>query len=338
MSKKLKLGIIGAGRIGKLHAENIIHHIPEAEVKMIADVYIEQIREWAENIGVSLLTADYKEILANEEIDAVLICSSTNTHADFLIESAKAGKHVFCEKPIDLSTDKIKHALKVVEASGVKLQVGFNRRFDHNHRAVRDAVAEGRIGEPHLILISSRDPSPPPLEYVKVSGGIFLDMTIHDFDMARFLSGSEVEEVYALGDVMIDPAIGDAGDVDTAVVTLKFKNGAIGVINNSRKATYGYDQRVEVFGSQGSVLNLNDTSSTTIISTAAGVVSEKPKYFFLERYSESFVSEMREFIDAILNDKPTPVTGEDGLKPVLIALAAKKSLKENRPVKISEVD
>jgi len=338
MSKKLKLGIIGAGRIGKLHAENIIHHIPEAKIKTIADVFIEQVREWAKVVGIPRLTADYKEILADKEIDAVLICSSTDTHADFVIESAEAGKHIFCEKPIDLSIEKIKNALKAVESAGVKLQVGFNRRFDRNHKSVRDVVIDGKIGEPHFILITSRDPAPPPLEYVRVSGGIFLDMTIHDFDMARYLSGSEVEEVYALGGVMIDPAIGKAGDIDTAVVTLKFANGAIGVINNSRKATYGYDQRVEVFGSKGSVLNLNDLSSTTIISTEKGVVSEKPKYFFLERYSESFIAEMRGFIDAVLNDKTTPVTGEDGLKPVLIALAAKKSLLENRPVKISEID
>ena len=338
MERKLNLGIIGAGRIGKLHAENIIRHFPEAKVGMLADVCIEHVRGWAEKIGISSLTTNYREVLNNKEIDAVLICSSTNTHADFIIESAKAGKHIFCEKPIDLSIEKIKAALKVVEFSGVKLQVGFNRRFDHNHKSVRDAVKGGKIGDPHLILITSRDPAPPPLEYVRVSGGIFLDMTIHDFDMARYLSGSEVEEVFALGGVMIDPGIGEAGDIDTAVLTLKFTNGAIGVINNSRKATYGYDQRVEVFGSKGSVINANELSSTAIISTAEGVVSEKPKYFFLERYSESFIAEMRGFIDAVLNDKTTPVTGEDGLKPVLIALAARKSLLENRPVKISEID
>lgn len=338
MGKKIKLGIIGAGRIGKLHAENIVHHIPEAEVKAIADIYADQIKEWAQELGIINVTSDYRDILNDSEIDAVLICSSTDTHADFVIEAAKAGKHIFCEKPVDLSIEKVKAALEAVKDAGVKLQVGFNRRFDHNHKSVRDAVAAGKIGDPHIIEITSRDPAPPPIEYVKVSGGLFLDMTIHDFDMARYLSGSEVEEVYAVGGVLVDPAIGEAGDIDTAVITLKFENGAIGVINNSRKATYGYDQRVEVFGSKGSVMDLNDTPSSTVISTSDGVLSEKPKYFFLERYNESFIIEMKEFIDAVINDKETPVVGEDGLKPVLIAIAAKKSLEENRPVKIKEIE
>ncbi len=338
MRKKLKLGIIGGGRIGKLHAENITHHIPDAEIQTIADIFADQIKDWAKNLGIPRVTADYREILDDPEITAVLICSSTDTHADFVIKAAKAGKHIFCEKPVDLSIEKVKEALKAVKDAGVKLQIGFNRRFDHNHKSVKEAVLAGKVGNPHIIQITSRDPAPPPIEYVKVSGGLFLDMTIHDFDMARFLAGSEVEEVYALGGVLVDPAIGEAGDIDTAIVTLKFENGAIGVINNSRKATYGYDQRVEVFGSNGSAMDLNDTPSSAIISTAAGVVGEKPKYFFLERYNESFIIEMKEFVDAVLNDKDTPVVGDDGLKPVLIALAAKKSLKENRPVKIKEVE
>lgn len=337
MGKKLKIGIIGAGRIGKLHAENIMNHVPQAELVAIADVFVDQIKDWAEGLGIKTVTKDYKDILNNSEIEAVLICSPTNTHADFIIEAAKAGKHIFCEKPIDLSADRVKAALNAVKAAGVKLQIGFNRRFDHNHKAVRDAVAEGKVGQPHIIQITSRDPAPPPIEYVKASGGLFLDMTIHDFDMARYLAGSEVEEVYAAGAVLVDPAIGEAGDIDTAVITLKFENGAIGVINNSRRATYGYDQRVEVFGSNGSAEDLNDTPSTRIISNADGIIGEKPKYFFLERYNDSFIEEMKEFVNAVLNDTATPVTGEDGLKPVLIALAAKKSLEENRPVKISEV-
>jgi len=337
MGKKLKIGIIGAGRIGKLHAENIMHHVIQAELVAIADVFVDQIKDWAEGLGIKTVTKDYKDILNNSEIEAVLICSPTNMHADFIIEAAKAGKHIFCEKPIDLSADRVKAALNAAKAAGVKLQIGFNRRFDHNHKAVRDAVAEGKVGQPHIIQITSRDPAPPPIEYVKASGGLFLDMTIHDFDMARYLAGSEVEEVYAAGAVLVDPAIGEAGDIDTAVITLKFENGAIGVINNSRRATYGYDQRVEVFGSNGSAEDLNDTPSTRIISNADGIISEKPKYFFLERYNDSFIEEMKEFVNAVLNDTATPVTGEDGLKPVLIALAAKKSLEENRPVKISEV-
>ena len=233
---------------------------------------------------------------------------------------------------------KVKRALAAVEKAGVKLQVGFNRRFDHNFRRIHDLVKSGAVGAPHLVLVSSRDPAPPPPEYVKVSGGIFLDMTIHDFDMVRFLSGSEVVEVYATGAVLIDPAIGQAGDVDTAVITLTFENGAIGVIDNSRRATYGYDQRAEVFGSKGSASSSNDTSSTVLLSDGEGVRGDKPLYFFLERYRQAFADELRAFFDAVANDRPTQVTGLDGLKPVLIGLAARKSLVEHRPVRIAEIE
>ena len=227
--------------------------------------------------------------------------------------------------------------LAAVEKAGVKLQIGFNRRFDANFRKVRQMVADGKIGEPHILRITSRDPSPPPPEYVKVSGGLFLDMTIHDFDMARYLVGSEVEEVYVAAGVMVDPAIGEAGDVDTAVITLKFANAAIGTIDNSRKAIYGYDQRVEVFGSEGMVSAANNMPNTHVYSSADGVHSEKPLYFFLERYMESFVAEMQEFVQAVLQDEEPLVVGEDGRIPVVIGLAAKKSYLENRPVKLSEI-
>jgi myo-inositol 2-dehydrogenase/D-chiro-inositol 1-dehydrogenase len=223
-----------------------------------------------------------------------------------------------------------------VDKNGVKLQIGFNRRFDHNFKKVRDLVKEGEIGTPHIIRITSRDPEPPPIEYVKRSGGIFLDMTIHDFDMARYLSGSDVVEVYTNAAVLVDPAIGEAGDADTAVISLKFANGAIGVIDNSRKAAYGYDQRVEVFGSEGCVTVSNDTPTSAVISTQSGVISDKPKYFFLERYQDSFVTEMRAFFDSIINDSEPPVNGVDGLKPILIALAAKESYETGRPVKVEE--
>ncbi|WHH61004.1 inositol 2-dehydrogenase [Petroclostridium sp. X23] len=336
MSKKLKVGVIGAGRIGKVHTQSITYHIPEAEIKTIADVYIDNAKDWANSMGIQNTTNDYHDILNDPEIDAVLICSSTDTHSRITIEAAQAGKHIFCEKPIDFDLDRIHAALAAVKEAGVKFQVGFNRRFDHNFKQVHDLIKAGKVGVPHIIKITSRDPAPPPVEYVKVSGGMFLDMTIHDFDMVRYLSGSEVEEVYAQGAVLVDPAIGEAGDIDTAVITLKFKNGAIGVIDNSRQAVYGYDQRVEVFGSAGCINVSNDTPSSAVLSTAEGVIGEKPKYFFLERYMDSFAQEMKEFFDAIVNGKETPVTGIDGLKPVLIGLAAKKSLEEGRPVKIEE--
>lgn len=334
MSKKIKLGIIGAGRIGKIHTENVAFNINYVEIKAIADVFADKIKYWANGLGVKNVYSDYKQILNDPEIDAVMICSSTDTHSQITIEAANAGKHIFCEKPIDYDLDKLNAALEAVKKAGVKFQVGFNRRFDHNFKKVRDMVREGKIGDPQIIKITSRDPAPPPIEYVKVSGGMFLDMTIHDFDMARYLSGSEVVEVYTSAAVLVDPAIGAAGDVDTAVITLKFANGAIGIIDNSRKAAYGYDQRVEVFGSKGGISVTNDTPSSAVLSTEEGVFSDKPKYFFLERYKDSFVDEVKEFFDAILNDKETPVTGIDGLKPVMIGLAAKKSYETGKPVKI----
>ena len=335
----IKLGIIGAGRIGKVHAESITKYVPNAEVKAIADPFMNEATvEWAKGLGIQNTYNDYNEVLNDPEIAAVLVCSSTNTHSQISIEALKASKHVFCEKPIDHNLDRIKAVLSEVERTGLKFQVGFNRRFDHNFKAIKDAVVAGKIGDPHIIRVTSRDPEAPPAEYVKVSGGIFLDMTIHDFDMVRFLSGSEVEEVYAAGTVLVDPAIGEAGDIDTAIITLKFANGALGVIDNSRRAAYGYDQRAEVFGSKGAVATGNDALSTAVISTETGVVSEKPLYFFLERYMQSFSQEMREFVDAIVNDTEVPVNAMDGLKPVLIGLAAKKSLQEGRPVKISELE
>lgn len=276
-------------------------------------------------------------LLSEPEIDAVAICSSTDTHAKIVVEAASAGKHIFCEKPIDLRLDKIDTALDAVEKAGVKLQIGFNRRFDPNFRKVRRMVAEDKIGTLHLLRITSRDPAPPPLSYIKVSGGLFLDMTIHDFDMARYLSGSEVEEVYTTAGVMVDPAIGDAGDVDTAIITLRFANGAIGTIDNSRKAIYGYDQRVEVFGSNGMIQAHNNTPDQDVYFNEEGVHSAKPLYFFLERYMESFVTEMKEFVQSIREDTPPPVTGIDGRIPVVMGMAAKKSYLEHRPVRLSEI-
>lgn len=334
MEKKIKVGIIGAGRIGKLHAENIAKNIQYVEIKAISDLYADKVKDWASGLGINNVCSDYREILNDPEIDAVMVCSSTNTHSQITIEAAQAGKHIFCEKPIDYDLDRIHAALEAVEEANVKFQVGFNRRFDHNFRRVHEMVANGTIGEPHIIKITSRDPAPPPVEYIKVSGGMFLDMTIHDFDMARYLSGSEVVEVYTNAAILVDPAIGEAGDVDTALITLKFENGAIGVIDNSRRAAYGYDQRVEVFGSKGSVAAENDTPTNVVLSTENGVLRDKPKYFFLERYMDSFLDEVTQFFDAILNDKETPVKGIDGLKPVIIALAAKKSYETGKPVAI----
>lgn len=334
----IQIGIIGAGRIGKVHAESITRFVKGAEVKAIADPYLtEETKAWANAMGIAEAYGDYHKILADPAIDIVLICSSTDTHSQISLEAIAAGKHVFCEKPIDHDVEKIKAVIAALKDSKVKYQVGFNRRFDHNFMAAREAVKSGKIGDLNILKITSRDPGAPPVSYIKVSGGIFLDMTIHDFDMVRFMSGSEVEEVYAIGGVLVDPAIGEAGDIDTAIITMKLSNGALAVIDNCRRATYGYDQRVEAFGSLGQVAIGNDTDSTAVISNGEGVTAEKPKLFFLERYMQAYVAEVSAFIDAVVNDKEVAVSAEDGLKPVLIGLAAKKSLAENRPVRISEI-
>lgn len=334
----LKLGLIGAGRIGQLHAEHLTSRIPAADLVIVADVVEGVARECAERYGIPAFTQDYQAVLDRPEIQAVVICSSTDTHAQIIEEAAQAGKHIFCEKPIALDLRSIDRALDVVERAKVKLQIGFNRRFDANYRRVRQAVEQGEIGRLHLLHIISRDPAPPPMEYIRVSGGLFLDMTIHDFDMARFLSGSEVEEVFALAGVMDNPAIGGVGDVDTAVVMLQFASGVIGTISNSRSAVYGYDQRVELLGSAGAVCTGNNYPNTAIISDARSVRRDLPLHFFVERYSESFVAEVAAFVDAVLHDAPVPVTGQDGRAPVVIALAAQKSLVENRPVRLSEIE
>lgn len=334
----LKIGIIGAGRIGKVHGESISKYVKEAEVKAIADPFLnEETKAWAAGLGIKETYTDYRQILADQAIDAVLICSSTDTHSPISMEALQAGKHVFCEKPIDHDVDKIKEVLQVVASTGRKYQVGFNRRFDHNFRAVKEAVAAGKIGRQHVIKITSRDPEAPPISYVKVSGGMFLDMTIHDFDMVRYLSGSEVDEVYAIGGVLVDPAIGEAGDIDTAIISMKLANGAMAVIDNCRRASYGYDQRAEVFGSAGSIAIANDGASTAVLSNKDGVTGEKPLHFFLERYMQAYADEIRTFVAAIVNDTEVPVTAIDGLEPVIIGLAAKQSLAENRPVKTAEI-
>ena len=335
----LKIGIIGAGRIGKVHLESISYHVKNATVTAMADPFMnEETEKLIRSYGVSKVTKDYQDILNDKDIDAVLVCSSTDTHAAISIEAINAGKHVFCEKPVDHSIEKIQavaDALK--EHPDIKFQVGFNRRFDHNFAAIRKAYDDGKIGEAHILKITSRDPEPPNPAYIKVSGGIFLDMTIHDFDMACFLTDSDVEELYVNSAVLVDPAIGEQGDVDTAIITMKMANGALAVIDNSRKAAYGYDQRAELFGSKGMVATSNDTVSSAVISNADGVTGEKPLFFFLERYMDSFSEEMRQFTEAVINDTEVPVGIHAGLQSVKIGLAARKSVEEHRPVKISEI-
>ena len=333
--KPVTFGIIGAGRIGKLHADNLLSRVDGARLKAITDPFLDE--DWVASRNIPLTGKDHRILLDDPEIDAILIGSPSAEHAPQMIECAEAGKHIFCEKPIALDPEIIRNALAEVDKSGVKLQVGFNRRFDPNFAAVQQQVASGALGDPHIIRITSRDPAPPPAEYVAGSGGMFLDMTIHDFDMARFLSSSEVTEVHAYGAVLVDPEIGKAGDIDTAVISLKFANGALGIIENSRKAVYGYDQRVEVFGAKGTAMADNNTPTSMVVLNESGTIRDKPLYFFLERYKTAFVAEMQAFVDAIREDKPTLVSGKDGLVPVLIAMAAKESLKTGKPVQVVSV-
>ncbi len=335
--KTLQIGIVGAGRIGNVHAQSITYHIPNAAVRMITDINEAAAKTVAERYGIPSYGADYRAILNDPEIDAVLVCSPTPTHADIAIAAMRAGKHVFCEKPVDLTLEKIRATAECAKETGRKLQIGFNRRFDHNHGRVQALAKGGALGNIELIKITSRDPEPPSPEYAASSGGLFIDMMIHDFDMAMFLAGCDVREVYATGTSLVDKRIGEAGDVDTAIVTLTFENGALGVIDNSRRAAYGYDQRVEAFGSLGMAAGENDGDTTVRLSTAAGVMSDKPQYFFLERYMASFIEEMRQFVSAVQNDTEVPVGIHAGLMSVALAKAAKKSLDEHRPVRIAEI-
>ncbi len=335
--KTIKIGIIGTGRIGRVHAMSLVRDVPGVEVTMVADPYVDNATAWLDELGIAGRTTDYKEIIAKDEIDAVYICSVTSTHAMIMVEAARAGKDIFCEKPIDLDIAKVREALETVKECGVRLQLGFNRRFDPSFRAVRDRTAAGEVGPVDIIKISSRDPEPPPIEYVKGSGGMFLDMTIHDFDMARFLAGSEVTAVHAAAAVRVDPAIGEAGDVDTAIITLWFESGAMAVIDNSRAAIYGYDQRIEVFGRKGMLRAENNTPTRVEYFGPDSVSADKPLFFFLERYADAYSAESRAFVEAIRQGTEPEVTGIDGLLPLYIGTAAGRSYKEKRVVTIDEV-
>ena len=333
---KLHVGVLGVGRIGKIHAENLTR-IPGVELKVLADVASNELKVVTEKLGVAKTVSDYRDVINSPDIDAVVICTPTNTHCEIILEAAAAGKHIFCEKPLELTIDKIKNINQAVEKHGVQLMVGFNRRFDPNFSKVREMIESGKVGQAQILRITSRDPAPPPENYLRASGGIFLDMTIHDFDMARFLMATEVKEIYAKADVLADPVFKKVGDWDTAVVTLTFENGALAIIDNSRKAVYGYDQRVEVFGSGGMIAVRNKTPDDHVHIDRTGAHSSLPLHFFLERYAESYLNEMRVFVDTVKNHKPVPVTAQDGLMSLAMGLSATRSAKENRPVPLAEV-
>lgn len=332
-----KVGIIGFGRIGRVHLTTIRTKLDGVEVVAVADSFADKMTDVFKKYGVENYSSNYYDVINNKEIDTIFVCSPTDTHAEVAIAAAKAGKDIFCEKPIDFDIKRVEEVLAEVEKAGVAFQVGFNRRFDPNFAKAKKAVVDGDVGDVHIIKITSRDPEAPPLSYVKSSGGIFVDMTIHDFDMARFLAGSEPVQVFAVGNALINEDIKQYDDVDTAIITITFENGAMAVIDNSRQAAYGYDQRIEVFGNKGMVKCENNTETQTSLFTKDAVTRDKPLYFFLERYQDAFEEELVQFFDAVEKREETPVVGKDGLIPILMGIAAKKSLDENRPVKISEI-
>lgn len=338
MSEKLRIGVIGAGRIGQIHAKALAFMVPGAEVACIADFRLDAAKKLAGECGVARITGDYHEIIGDKTIDAVCICSTTDTHAQIMEEAADAGKHVFCEKPIALELGAIDKALRAVEKAGITLMLGFNRRYDAGNIAIRDAVVSGKVGTPELCRITSRDPAPPPIDHMKLTGGFFMDTSVHDFDIARFVLRDEPEEIFAYAACRVDPRIGDIGDYDTCMITIRFKGGALCNIDNSRRATYGYDQRVEVFGSKGCIATVNLLENNTVFSNGDGITTPPLQNFFLERYLSAYQAEGRIFVDCVRSGKTPPSGGADGRASVAMAKAALKSVREKRPVRIEEVD
>lgn len=326
----LRIGVIGVGRIGRMHAGYIARQTPRAELSAVSDVSVAAAEEVGAMYGVPALGAD--EVIAAS--DAVAICTSTDTHVDYIIDAAEAGKAIFCEKPISLDLAQVERVAACLDRRDVPFMVGFNRRFDPGHRAVREAVASGRIGEVRMARVTSRDPSPPPVDYVRVSGGIWVDMMIHDFDMAAYVVGSPVVQVWAQGANLIDPAIGEAGDVDVAVAVLTHANGAITTIDISREAPYGYDQRVEVLGSLGMAVSDNVRLSSTEVYLADETHRPVLPNFFIERYETAYRDQWRSFTDYVLDGGPSPVSLAEGRAPVVVAGAAAESARTGRPVAV----
>ncbi|MDJ0770191.1 MAG: inositol 2-dehydrogenase [Ilumatobacter sp.] len=336
MTTPLRIGLLGCGRIGVMHADLLSGRIDGLTLGAVYDV----VGEAAERTGArydAAVAASPDELIEHPEVDAVAICSSTDTHIDLLVQAAAAGKPVFIEKPLSLALDQVDRGIAAADAAGIPVQVGFNRRFDPSHRLVRDRVADGDVGDVHLVRITSRDPAPPPVSYIEVSGGIFLDMTIHDFDMARFVTGSEVVDVFAHASVRVDPAIGEAGDYDTLVVAMRHENGAITTIDNSRQAVYGYDQRVEVFGSGGMAASDNPLTTTSVYRNADGGQLSTVPYFFLDRYIPSYLAEWESFLSMVRDGTPTPVSLADGRAPLVLGLAAGLSVRESRLVRVDDI-
>lgn len=335
--EQVNIALLGMGRIGKIHFKDIEQHFSNAKILAVADpLYDESF--FKKEYGDIFFSKNSSDVISRPDIDAVLICTPTSSHADLIAKAIQNGKHIFCEKPMDLSLERTAALSEMADDTGVKLMLGFNRRFDPDFMEAYKSVREGRIGDIQIVKITSRDPGLPPVDYIKNSGGLFMDMAIHDFDMARYIMGKEVVEVFSKGLVIIDKAVGEAGDIDTALTTLIFEDGSYAVIDNSRKAVYGYDQRLEIFGKGGMIQVENNLHNRNVIYDESGIHHALPLDFFMDRYAKSYLKEMELFIDALVNDKQMPAGGADGLQATLIAVAAKMSMEKGRPVKLSEVN
>lgn len=337
MKRQVKIAVIGTGRIGSVHTRNLVRSIHEAKVVAVCDIRLEAAQAVADELGVERAVKDYHELLDDKGIEAVLIATNTDTHAFIVKDAANASKQIFCEKPLALNLTDIDDVMKTVEMSAVKLQVGYNRRFDKGFQRVHQLVTSGEIGQPCILHITNRDPEPPSLEYAKSSGGMFLDMSIHDFDMVRFQIG-EVDEIYAIGSVIVAPYLKDIGDVDIDIISLQFANGAVGAIDNSRKCVYGYDQRLEVFCSNGTAMAGNEYENMAIRGDDSGYHSARVPYSFIERYADCYIEEVRQFIQCVRDDKPVSPTGYDSRASVLLGLAAWESYRQKRPVSMKEFE
>ena len=322
----------GAGRIGAIHAANLAA-AGGTRLRYVVDVNVDAARTLADRYGARV--TNIGTALGDPEVDAVIIASSTDTHADLAIAAAKAGKAIFCEKPVDLSLKRVDACLAAVKKAGVPMFVGFNRRFDPSFSTLRARITAGDIGAVEQVIITSRDPGLPPVAYLKVSGGQFRDMTIHDFDMARWLLGEEPVEIFAYGSCLVDPAVAKVGDTDSVMIVMKTATGKLAHINNSRRAAYGYDQRIEVHGAKGRLLAGNQTATTVELANADAVSADKPLHFFLERYAAAYRIELAAFVDAVVNRRPVPVGAEDGRQALVLAEAAAKSLHTGRPVRLA---
>lgn len=335
MRRQVNIAVIGTGRIGSIHTRNLVRSIHEANVVAICDIRLEVAQAVADGLGIERVVKDYHELLEDKNIEAVLIATNTNTHAFIVTDVAKAGKQIFCEKPLALDLASTDAVLDTIQKTKVKLQIGFNRRFDKSFMRVREIVTSGEIGRPCILRITNRDPEPPSLEYANTSGGMFLDMSIHDFDMARFQIG-EIEEVYAIGNVLVAPYLKDIEDVDTNIITLRFANGTVGAIDNSRQCVYGYDQRLEVFCSNGTAIAENEQENTVVMGNRDGYHSAKLPFFFIQRYADGYINEVRQFIQCVRDDKPVSPTGQDSRMAVLLGSASWESFRQNRPISMKQ--